>query len=62
MNIEVGTVVHLKSGGPAMTVFAINADDAMALVGFFHPNTGHLITEEEVPLAVLVAASAEYNG
>ena len=51
--IQVGDVVRLKSGGPALTVFAINFDTQMALVGYFHQQTYHIITEEEVPLIAL---------
>lgn len=51
--LEVGAVVTLMSGGPRMTIYAINTDEVKAIVGYFHPTTATYHELEEMPLKAL---------
>lgn len=54
--VEAGSVVRLRSGGPAMTVTALQADRGAHVMWFSDSGQMH---SQLVPLAALVMATAE---
>jgi uncharacterized protein YodC (DUF2158 family) len=55
MAFQIGEVVHLKSGGPDMTIEAITADDHVVCVWFQKKE----LNKQEFAVATLVKGSAK---
>lgn len=51
--MEVGSIVSLKSGGPAMTVTAYNSTNRIVFCTYYNPVTGLYHHNMEFPAVVL---------
>lgn len=53
MNFEIGNIVKLKSGGPAMTVIRINEETKEVTTAYFNP-ADQVAVVSDIPAAALV--------